>query len=248
MMAAFDSDKQPTVKPNNGSVSSIKDGMATLKMTAPASGEMKITGSVGIANKRGEIKEKTYETKIQVATKSGALEMPEYQVLYRGYDNKIIPSASGVVTYDINVSGCSKQPFTVNGKKGYILKPGSGVKSVSVSLSGKDLKGKSIPFGSWTYSVKPFPNPEIKTSSVSKGSGAKITVGLPADSPLKSPAFQVVGVEVLGVDNGQCPGGNIPGNIVAKLKAGKSIGINVTVKNPLTGSTVIIPGALKVTN
>jgi hypothetical protein len=248
MMAAFDSDKQPIVKPSQGTVSSVSDGRATVKLTAPSSGEMKITGVVGIANKRGEIKEMKYETKVQVATKAGALEMPEYQVLYRGYDNKIIPSASGVVTSDISVSGCGKQPFTVNGKKGYILKPGPGVKSVSVSLSGKDSKGKSISFGSWTYSVKPFPNPEIKTSSVSKGSGAKITVGLPADSPLKPPAFQVMAVEVLGVDNGQCSGGNIPGNIVAKLKAGKSIGINVTVKNPLTGSTVIIPGALKVTN
>lgn len=248
MMAAFDSDKQPQVKPGQGSVVRTENGQAILKLRAPQNGEMKITGQVGIADKSGNVVWKDYETKVQVATKGGALEMPEYQVLYRGYDNKIVPSASGVVTYDISVSGCAKQPFTLNGKKGYILKPGSGVKSVTVSLSGKDLKGKSVPFGSWTYAVKPFPNPEIKTSSVSKGSGAKITVGLPADSPLKSPAFQVMAVEVLGVDNGQCAGANIPGTTVAKLKAGKSIGINVTVKNPLTGSTVIIPGALKVTN
>lgn len=248
MMAAFDSDKQPQVKPGQGSVSRTENGQAILKLRAPQNGEMKITGQVGIADKSGNVVWRDYETKVQVATKGGALEMPEYQVLYRGYDNKIVPSASGVVTYDINVSGCAKQPFTVNGKKGYILKPGPGVKTVTVSLNGKDLKGKSVPFGSWTYNVKPFPNPEIKTSSVSKSSGAKVTVGLPADSPLKSPAFQVLAVEVLGVDNGQCSGGNIPGTMVAKLKAGKNIGVNVTVKNPLTGSTVIIPGALKVTN
>ena len=248
MMAAFDSDKQPQVRPGQGTVVRTENGQAVLKMRAPSNGEMKITGQVGIADKSGNVVWKDYITKIQVATKGGALEMPEYQVLYRGYDNKIVPSASGVVTYDISVSGCGKIPTTVNGKKGYILKPGSGVKSISVSLTGKDLKGKSVPFGSWTYAVKPFPKPEIKTTIVSKSSGAKVTVGLPADSPLKSPAFQVMGVEVLGVDNGQCSGANIPGNLVSKLKAGKSIGINVTVKNPLTGSTDIIAAALKVTN
>jgi hypothetical protein len=178
----------------------------------------------------------------------GSLEMPEYMVLYRGYDNKIIPAASGVVSYDINVAGCGKTPTTINGKKAYILKPGPGVKIVNVTLTGKDAKGKPLNFGKWDYIVKPFPKPEIKTTSVSKGSGAKIQVGLPADSPLKNPAFQVVAVEVLGVDNGVCSGQNIPGSVVAKLKAGKSIGINVTVKNPLTGSTEIIPGSLKVTN
>jgi hypothetical protein len=254
-MGAFDSDKQPQVKPDQGSLIESKNGIAKIRVTAPAPGqELKLTGSVAVADKNGTLVWRDYgkdadnEIKIMSVKPGGSLEMPEYMVLYRGYDNKIIPAASGVVSFDINVAGCPKVPTTIDGKKGYILKPGPGVKSVVVNLTGKDAKGKSLPFGKWTYTVKPFPNPEIKTMSVSKSSGARINVGLPADSPLKSPAFQVLAVEVLGVDNGQCSGGNIPGNIVTKLKAGKSIGINVTVKNPLTGSTVIIPGALKVTN
>jgi hypothetical protein len=254
-MGAFDSDKQPVVKPDQGTFIESKNGIAKIKLSAPAPGqELKLTGKVAIADKSGNPVWRDYgmdkdnEIKIMSVKPGGSLEMPEYMVLYRGYDNKIVPAASGVVSFDIGVSGCGKVPTTINGKKGYILKPGAGVKSVVVTLTGKDAKGKSLPFGKWNYVVKPFPKPEIKTASVSKGSGAKVIVGLPGDSPLKDPGFQVVAVEVLGVDNGQCAGQNIPGATVAKCKAGKSIGINVTVRNPLTGSTDIIPGALKVTN
>jgi hypothetical protein len=254
-MGAFDSDKKPQVKPDQGTFIESKDGIAKIRLTAPAPGqELKLTGMVAIPDKTGDLvwreygKDKDNEIKIMSVKAGGSLEMPEYMVLYRGYDNKIIPAASGVVTYDINVSGCGKTQTTINGKKAYILKPGAGVKTVGVTLTGKDAKGKPLSFGTWNYVVKPFPKPEIKTTSVSKGSGARIQVGLPADSPLKNPAFQVVAVEVLGVDNGQCSGPSIPGSVVAKLKAGKSIGINVTVKNPLTNSIDIIPGSLKVTN
>jgi len=245
MMAAFDTDKQPIVKPNQGSIVRIENGQAILKLTAPSGGEMKIAGTVGIANKRGDIKEMPYETKIQVATKAGSLEMPEYAILYRSYNNIIIPSASGVVSTDIMVTNADKSP---NPGGGFIVKPRQGAQTVEVTLIGKDPKGQNVTFKKSVYKVKPFPKPEIKTQTVSKTSGAKVTVGLSADSPLKSPAFEVVAVEVLGVDNGICSGANIPGNVVAKLKAGKGIGIAVTVKNPMTGSTDIIPGSLKVTN
>jgi hypothetical protein len=249
MMVAFDSDKQPVVKPNQGSLKGKpENGKAIITLRAPSTGKMEISGTVGIPNKRGEIKEKPYKTEIQVAAGGGALEMPEYAVLYRGYNNLIVPSlGGGAVSVNLN-SSCGASPTTVNGKKGYIVKPGAGVKTVTVSLSGKDGAGKSIKGVTTTYSVKPFPKPEIKTASVSKSSGAKIIVGLPGDSPLKSPAFQVVAAEVLGVDDGICGGGNIPGSKVSKLKAGKKIGVAVTVKNPLTGSTDIISGFLNVTN
>jgi hypothetical protein len=246
MMAAFDSDKQPIVKPSQGTVSNVAEGRATLKLSAPQSGDMVIKGVVGIANKRGEIKEMPYETKVQVATKAGALEMPEFNILYRGYGNKIVASASGVVSSDINVSGGSKAASTINGRKCFIVKPNQGTQKVTISLTGKDSKGKSVSFGSTTYTVKAFPKPVVTNSTCSKSGGAKIKVALPPESPIGGINFKVLSVEVLNGDDGFCPGDVIPAAKVAKIRPGKSIGIIVSAQNLTTGEKVSIDGNLKV--
>ena len=254
-MGAFDSDKQPQVKPDQGTFIDSKNGIARIRVTAPAPGqELKLTGMVAIADKTGDPvwreygKDKDNEIKIMSVKAAGSLEMPEYRVLYRGYDNKIVPAASGVVSCELGVTGCTKVQTTINGSKGYILKPGNGVKSVTVTLTGKDAKGKSLPFGKWEYKVKPFPKPVVKSSTISKTTGVKIMVGLSEDSPLIPPAFQVLNVEVIGFDGPVFPGVNVPGTPVAKIKVGKTVAVNVTVKNPLTGGIDIITHPLKVTN
>jgi hypothetical protein len=245
MMAAFDSDKQPIVKPSQGTVSSVSEGRATLKLSAPKSGEMVIKGIVGIANKRGEIKEMPYETKVQVATKAGAMEIPEFNILYKNYDNLIVPSASGVVS--TSISGGGARPGSKNGVKGFIVRPTAG-KEVTLTLSGKDSKGKQVNFGSKKYKVKNFPPAKVLTSSISKSTGAKITAGLGPDSPINLGEYKVLSVEVTGIDNGFVSGNVISAGLVSKFKVGKSVGIAAVVKNPVTGQNETIPGILKVTN
>jgi hypothetical protein len=245
MMAAFDSDKQPIVKPSQGTVSNVADGKATLKLSAPQNGEMVIKGIVGIANKRGEIKEMPYETKVQVAAKAGAMEIPEFNILYKNYDNLIVPSASGVVS--TTISGGGARPGSKNGVKGFIVRP-TGGKEVTLTLSGKDSKGKQVNFGSKKYKVKNFPPAKVLTSSVSKSTGAKITAGLGPDSPINLGEYKVLSVEVTGIDNGFVSGNVISAGLISKFKVGKSVGIAAVVKNPVTGQTETIPGVLKVTN
>lgn len=243
MMAAFDSDKQPVVKPSQGSVTKIEDGRATLKLTAPSSGEMVIKGSVGVANKRGQVAFKEYETKVQVAPKAGSLEMPEFNILYRGYGNKIIASASGVISTSISAPGCTVTPTTINGRKGFAVKPGPGTKSVVISLSGKDAKGKSVSFGSTTYSVKSFPKPVITTRSISKG-GGRIQVAL-ENSPINA-TFKIKSIAVGDDFSGSSD--VVPASALAKSKVGKNVSVVVTAINSLTNESVDITGALKVTN
>jgi hypothetical protein len=245
MMAAFDSDKQPQVKPGQGTVSRTENGQAILKLRAPQNGEMKITGQVGIADKSGNVVWKDYETKVQVATKAGAMEIPEFNILYKNYDNLIVPSASGVIS--TTISGGGARPGSKNGVKGFIVRP-TGGKEVTLSLSGKDSKGKQVSFGSKTYKVKNFPPAKILTSSVSKSTGAKITAGLGPDSPINLGEYKVLSVEVTGVDNGFVGGNVISAGLISKFKVGKSVGIAAVVKNPVTGQTETIPGILKVTN
>ncbi len=241
MMAAFDSDKQPIVKPSQGTVTGVADGRATVKLTAPSSGEMKITGVVGIANKRGEIKEMKYETKVQVAPKAGSLEMPEFNVLYRGYGNVIIPSASGVVSTSISAPGCQVSPTTSNGRKGFKVTPNAG-QSVNISLSGKDAKGKSISFGSFPYKVKSMPPAVIINETVSKA-GGKINVGM-AGSMLNV-TYTVLNVKC---EDFQGNGNIIPASALSKVKVGRTVGVVALVKNNATGKTEPVKGALTVTN
>ena len=177
-----------------------------------------------------------------------ALAMPEYNILYQNYKNVIFPaSKDGFVNTPIAENALVEE-FEIEGRtKGFIIVPKK-LGELVVIFPVANQTGKIIGTDSIEYIVRPFPIPELKTTSISKSTGSRIHVGLPADSPLKSPYFEVVSVEVLGVDNGVCSGPNIPGTVVSKLKVGKRIGINVTLKNGFTGGIEIITGTLEVTN
>jgi hypothetical protein len=221
-------------------------GLVTARAT---NGKMEFTGTVSISDKYGAQKTEKYTTVVQVAAGGGALEMPEYLVLYQGYDNFVVPSLAGALDANLSAPGCSVTKTTRDGKKGYIVKPGAGVKSVTMSVSGKGGDGKAVKGISNTYKVKRFPQAVVKSSVISKSMGAQISVGLPGDSPLRAPSFVVRSVELnLGDNNPTFQGPNIPGSAISKLKVGKKIGISVIVYNPITKSSDPIPGELKITN
>lgn len=250
MMAAYDSDKQPVVKPSQGTVTSVANGRAIVKLTAPSTGEMKITGTVGIANKRGEIKEMPYETKIQVATKAGSISLPELAVLYTSWDNKVVPVTSGTVSSDITVQGGTKtkKSWTADGQKfdGYYVNVAPGTRQVVIALNGKDRTGKSINFGSFKYKVKPFPAPLVQGGTISKASGTKVIVGLGADSPFTGVTFNVTGGEItVGDVVTSFTGDRVPAAAIAKAKIGKKVSIDVFyTRNGIKG--VPISSSLKV--
>ena len=66
MIVAYDTDKQPIVNPNQGTVVETKDGKAVVEFTTPSGGEMKLTGTVGIQDQNGELQNTNYETRIMV--------------------------------------------------------------------------------------------------------------------------------------------------------------------------------------
>ena len=236
-MVAFDSEKQPVVDPKSGGVlvGKPKNGEAVLKFRAPASGSVKISGTVGIEKKSGGTEYRDYETEVAVAPKAGALELPEYNILYAKYNNLVVPSAPGVT--DLRVSP-SNGSTTFNGKKAFIVNP-SGGQSISLSLSGKDSKGKTVPFGSWTYKVKPLPPPVITTPSISK-SGGRIDV---ASSGILNVTYTVLNVTCEEVT---AQGNRVPANAVAKIRSGKSVAVIVKTRNNSTGEIKSIQGSVKV--
>ncbi|MBM3184996.1 MAG: hypothetical protein FJZ67_01735 [Bacteroidetes bacterium] len=247
-MAAYDSDRQPIIKPDQGTLKGDPANGVGIVTARATNGKMEFSGTVSITDKYGAQKTEKYTAVVQVAAGGGALEMPEYLVLYQGYDNFVVPSLSGALDPALSAPGCSVTKTTRDGKKGYIVRPGAGAKSVTMSVSGKGGDGKPIKGISNTYKVKRFPAPVVKVSTISKSMGQTITAGLPGDSPLRAPNFTVKSVELLLGDNNPTFSANIPGSAVQKLKVNKKIGISVVVYNPITKTTDVVSGELKITN
>ena len=246
-MAAYDSDKNPVVTSSTGSVE-VKDGIGRIKLRAGAS-DMTVNGKVTVTNKSGVPYTKDWQWKVAVVKAQGSIALPEMAVLYRNYDNKVVPVVAGEVSSSISVAGGSsrKSSWTDEGVKydGYLVTPGNAT-SVTITLSGKDKDGKSKSYGTYKYKVKSFPKPEILDAKISKSSGARIALGL-KDSPLKA-NFNIIGGEItIGNDQPiKFSGSVIPASAVQKAKAGAKVVVDISYtgtggKNSMQGVLTVKP-------
>ena len=237
-MAAYDSDNNPSVTSNSGAVT-IENGIGTIRTKAGAGGEMSFSGTVAIKDKQGVEKLRPWTWKVKVVEQAGALEMPEFNILYKGYNNKIIGVGSGVVSYTLN----GKTATMVGGRPQFIINP-STLGKTTLTLMGTTKDGQAVKLASNTYDVKLMPRPTVKTKSISKTSGAKISVEL-LGSPINI-GFTILGGEVLAGDGVAFTGDIAPGGTVKAVKSGKSVGVIVRIKNNLTGEVFNVDGSLKV--
>jgi hypothetical protein len=175
---------------------------------------------------------------------SVGIQQPEFNVLYANYDNIIIPTAEGYKNVLISAPGCAVTPTTYNGKKGYKVKPGSGMRTVTIVSSGKDAQGKNVSFGTNEYKVKLFPKPRVYNESISKSSGAKIEVGLGLDCPLNID-FEVTKIEI---NNQLINGSVVSADIIKDMEVGKLTAIFITVMNTRTKQMDQISGSIQISN
>ena len=250
MMAAYDSEKQPIVTPDagKGTLDSTGNGRAYLSFDAPQAGEIELTGTIAIKDKFGNLKPAKYSTKVMVVEKAGAVSLPEVSVVYTDWPNKVAYTAAGVVTSDISCSGCSRtRPATwrtgnttYKGKEIFVAK---GQRTVKINLTGKDSKGETVPFGSFTYNVKSFPKPVVLTPSLSKDRGGFLNVGLPPSSPLQGVSYTILGGDIngSGFNSNRVSAANL-----ASIKRGKTAGIYLRVKRSDNGKVYNIVGAVPV--
>lgn len=172
------------------------------------------------------------------------VQQPELNVLYANYHNIIIPTAEGFKNITLSAPGCRVTPTTYNGKKGYEVQPSAGMRTVTISSSGKDAQGKIVSFGTTEYKVKSFPKPFFYNESISKSSGAKIEVGLGLDCPLNA-NFEVV---LIGINNQTIEGNIISPEFIKNVEVGKNVALTIVAKNTITGNTENILCALKITD
>ena len=250
-MAAYDSDNNPKVTSSQGSVV-VTDGIGIVKARASGSGEMNLSGTVMIRNKSGVEYPRPWSWKVAIAKPQGSISLPEMSVLYKGWNNKVVPVVAGMVSSDITVNGGTKTKASwtdSDGNKynGFYVNITGPSKFVTITLSGKDKDGKSKSFGTFKYKVKPFPSAQLQGTTISKTTGFKAVVSLGPDSPFTGVGFTVIGGEVsIGNETIPFSGDRVPSSVVAKIKAGKKIAIDVTYKRTGTATPSIASGVLKV--
>jgi len=157
MMAAFDSDNQPKVTVNTGGeVTYPGNGTGVVKVKAGGS-TMELSGTVSIKNKSGVPKTEKWEHTIVIMKPQGSIELPEMNVLYRGYPNKAEATASG---YDKSILGGTG--VSISGSGPYIVKPTGSGRTAYLTVSGKNtVTGQTVQLKKVEYRVSNLPDPEI---------------------------------------------------------------------------------------
>lgn len=248
-MAAYDSDKNPTVVINGGGSQETGKGVVNIKKIATGNGEQTVSGSVTILSKSYIPYTKKWEHKYVIVAPQGSISLPEMSVLYTGWDNKIVPVVAGSVSSDINVIGGTKRKtsWTLDGSKydGYFVNVASGTKQVTIQLTGKDKDGKTKNMGTFKYKVKSFPKAQLAGTTISKTSGFIANVSLGADSPFTGVTFKVVGGNV---DDIPFNGTVVPASVISKVRIGKKVPIEVSYTRNGSGKVEIATGVLKVVN
>jgi len=242
-MAAFDTDKQPKVNLSGATVTGIENGQAKAKATAPSAGEMTISGNVSIQNKNGDWVQREFNpVTIKVASKGGSIELPEMKVLYKGYRNLLVPTATGAISTSISGASPAGQ---FEGKTAFAITPQS-LSPVTVQLTGKDASGNTLSFGSYTYKVKEMPTADVVVTSVSKSAGGAVMVGTPSGAILDKLSYTLVSWQILGGASGNTP--RIPATAVGNMKPGQQIKITIVTRNSLTGQQNSTTRATAVSN
>lgn len=220
-MAAYDTDKPPKLKDFQGTLKEIKDGVATVEVTASGSNEMKIKGTVGIANKMGTMKWIDYETGVFIAQKGGgSIGLPETAVLYADWDNKITASSGGTNIKSMSVTVGGK-PCVKKGQY-YIARATPSKVPIEIRVTGKNKDDKSFTFSQKVRCI-PFPSPKCITDKLSKN-GGQVLVAL--DGVLEGVSYQVTSMKI----GGQTIQGNIvPGNVLRSYAPGSEAGATIFV-------------------
>ncbi|MCO5260863.1 MAG: hypothetical protein M9916_12020 [Crocinitomicaceae bacterium] len=229
MMAAFDSDNQPKVVVTEGATDyklETADGQGKLGFKVAGGTEQLLKGTVAIKNKSGVWKTAEWEHKIVIMKPSGAISLPELNVLYRGYSNVVSAVASGFDQTLLTGAGVS---VTKQGEN-WIAKPVGSGREASLSVSGKNsVTGKTQNLLTQKFRVSNLPDPELywgasKSGEKGSRSEAKLFAKYPPEIPLNA-TFNIVGWEVSipGAQGAppQGTGGVLSPNAMALIKQAK---------------------------
>jgi len=239
-MAAYDSDKNPTVVINGGGAQETGKGVVNVKKIVTGNGEQRISGEVTILSKSYIPYTKKWEHKYVIVAPQGSLALPEMQTFYVEYDNIIIPSASGYISSRLtSTAGVARKQAYGTYKDAYVLRIPRGSKGpIIIKLYGKTKEGREVLVREEKYKLKEFPKAQVSNASgtISKSKGDIIVVNLGDGFPISTAKCTIVSWELF-VNGESVPGsGNMISNMHLKTaKIGKKVFL--VVKYKMNGSS-----------
>ena len=156
MMMAYDSDKQPEVTMNSQTVEEVKDGKGIIHLTGEGD-KMELSGTISIMNKAGIKRTLDWSKTVHVMRPQGSIELPEFNVLYRGYDNKVHATASG---FESTTLGAVNADVRKQGEV-YIVRPTGNGRTAQLIVNGHTADGESVTLKRITYRVLRLPAPSL---------------------------------------------------------------------------------------
>lgn len=170
MMAAYDSDNQPTVKVLSGADGATTkypgNGQGIVGFKVGGGAEQIVEGEVTIMNKSGMPKTEKWTYPVKIMKPSGAISLPELNVLYKGYPNQVEAVASGFDQTTLT----GTVPLTKNAT-GWVATPSPGpAREATLTVSGKNtVTGRSQTLLTKTFKLKMLPKPDVFWGAVSNG-------------------------------------------------------------------------------
>jgi hypothetical protein len=180
--------------------------------------------------------------------KQFALEMPQYNTLFEGYQNKVFVASKNGKVVNAKCQSAEILEDKFDGRTCLTINP-KAQGEIIVYFDVVNTKGKKIGRDSVSFFVRPFPNPIVLNSTVSKASGARILIGLGPDSLISSTNFEILSIELQTIEKNSSISGNvIPASLLSNIKIGAKIGIKISYRKKSNDQPSFIEGELQVTN
>lgn len=201
MIAAYDSNEVSKIRYgiNADTVpANWKEVTGKIPLPGSSAGEYKVKGQIGVKEK-GETVWKNWSFRYTVGKPSGAVSLPDMNVLYRSYDNKVTGAVSGYTGYKLSIDNGN-----IN-KSGdiWIARPGTARQAI-ISITGTAEDGSSARVGTFSFRVQNLPAPSIYLGALEDGSDnpsgtikaqTRLFAKYPPEIPLNA-VFSVVSWEV----------------------------------------------------
>jgi len=172
-IAAYDSTKVPEVILSDGTTLPVEGGKGIYTLTSNTTGTRKWGGVIKL-NNDGNIIERPFDAEFTVAEANAVVSPTKMNVFYRGLDNPVSISASGVQLSSLRPS---ISHGTLRGSNGnYIVRPGPKETASKISVYAELDDGTRKFMGDQSFRVMNLPPPFAVVDGVSKGEG-QLTLG-----------------------------------------------------------------------
>ncbi len=191
-LAAYDSTKAPVVKLNGGEELPVKEGKGIYSPSTTSLGTHTWGGTIILEGDDGTTIKRPFQAQYQVAEASAVVSPTKMNVFYRGVDNPVAISVSGVPKENIRAE-ISKGKIASTGN-GWVVKPSSGPEGEVVTVKVyANIENNSRFMGSMDFRVKDVPDPiaEIRGRSQGAISLTDLTRASGVDAELKNFDFDL---------------------------------------------------------